>query len=296
MKPSISVLMPAHNSEQTIYFSIRSALRAMPKDAELLVFLDGCTDRTADVISRFDDQRIRVLVSESNIGVLQARQTLLEAARSDLVANLDSDDIAFPWRFRHQSKALKKHDADIVFGNALLFGPSVNKFMFRPEWPIALKPRQARISLAFTNPFVNSAMLAKRKSLVDLGGYKSKIEDLGMWLEAATVNLKIIRTAGYAVCYRVHPGQLSRNAEWQFQLANDSSLERLRNELLDTLKSTVPIQDGDDYKFELWKEYTLSSWGLMLQNIGVIDLIKYRLTHKFRDFNRNYRLTGKHRE
>lgn len=295
-KPSISVLMPAHNSERTIDSSVKSALWTMPSDGELVIFLDGCSDKTSEIVSGFSDSRIRILESKEKVGVVRARQILLDAARADLVANLDSDDLSLPGRFRRQIRVLKEHDADIVFGNAILFGPEVNKFGFRPEWPIALNPRQARISLNFTNPFVNSSMLAKKTSLVALGGYQSKIEDLGMWLQAAKLDLKIIRTAGYVVCYRVHSGQLSRNKNWQFNLANDPALAALRRDYTNEIRKTLVKPQSEDLNFEIWKEYVLSSWGLILQNIGLIDYLKFRFSHKLRDSNKNYRHTTRTKE
>jgi glycosyltransferase involved in cell wall biosynthesis len=288
---AISVLMPAYNSESTIRLAVKSALFAVGIDSEVLVFLDGCSDKTLQVLQEISDPRLKVHVSKANVGVVKARQFLFEWASNDLVAVLDSDDIALPWRFASQARVLKRNSADFVFGNAILFGSALKPLGFIPQWPVGLNSRQVNLSLIFTNPLVNSAMLAKKSSIEAIGGFKGSIEDLGMWLEASAVGLKIVKTAGYAVFYRVHPTQLSRTPKWKAALANDPllmSVRELHNKLLST---GVAGQDAEEIHFNLWREYALGSFGLMMQNIGLKDYLRYLFTGLLRDQNGGYRHT-----
>lgn len=291
MKPSVSVLMPAYNAQATIKSSVRSVLRSLPKDGELLVFIDGGKDDTAGVLAQITDARLKVHNSPENVGVVKARQFLFEWASSDFVATLDSDDLAMPWRFKSQLRAIKRHNADFVFGNAILFGEGLGGLKIRPEWPVALNQRQSKISLTFTNPFINSAMLARKASIEKIGGFKGAIEDLGMWLEAAAVDLKIVRTANYAVCYRVHPTQLSRTAAWKNSLASDPLLNQIREQYRGSVEDPLLQKGSTDPAFDLWREYALGSFGLMMQNIGIKDYLRYLFTGVLRDQHRNYRQT-----
>ena len=293
MKPSLSVLMPAYNAEATIAASVRSALRSLPKDGELLVFIDGGKDNTLGVLSSIHDVRLKVHNSPDNVGVVRARQFLFEWANADYVATLDSDDLAMPWRFRSQLRTIKRTGADFVFGNAILFGEGLGFFKARPEWPVALNTRQSKISLAFTNPFINSAMLARKSAISKIGGFKGEIEDLGMWLEAAAEDLAVVRTASYAVCYRVHPTQLSRTSAWKNSLESDPLLLQMRDQYKASVESPIIAKGSADPVFDLWKEYALGSFGLMMQNIGIKDYLKYRVTGLLRDQNREYRQTRK---
>lgn len=291
MKPSLSVLMPAYNSEATIASSVRSALRSLPKDGELLVFIDGGKDNTAGVLSDIHDVRLKVHNSPVNVGVVKARQFLFEWATADFVATLDSDDLAMPWRFRSQLRTIKRTDGDFVFGNAILFGEGLGFLKVRPEWPVALNSRQSKISLTFTNPFINSAMLARKSAIERIGGFKGAIEDLGMWLEAAAEDLAIVRTASYAVCYRVHPTQLSRTSAWKNSLESDPLLLKIRDQYKESVEGPLRAKGVADPVFELWKEFALGSFGLMMQNIGIKDYLKYVATGLLRDQNREYRQT-----
>jgi glycosyltransferase involved in cell wall biosynthesis len=291
VRQPISVLMPAHNSESTIYLAVKSALFAVGIHSEVLVFLDGCTDKTLQVLETIKDPRLKVHVSTVNVGVVKARQFLFEWAANDLVAVLDSDDIALPWRFTTQTRVLKRANADFVFGNAILFGAALKPFGFIPQWLVGLNSRQVNLSLIFTNPLVNSAMLAKKSSIESIGGFKGSIEDLGMWLEASAVGLKIVKTAGYAVLYRVHPTQLSRTPKWKAALESDPLLIQVRDLHARFISQGVKGQDPEEVNFKLWSEYALGSFGLMMQNIGLKDFIRYHLTGFLRDQNGSYRQT-----
>ena len=283
--------MPAYNAESTIRLAVKSALLAIGIDSEVLVFLDGCSDNSLQVLQEIKDPRLKVHVSKENVGVVKARQFLFEWASNDLVAVLDSDDIALPWRFASQARFLKRNSADFVFGNAILFGSALQPLGFVPQWPVGLNSRQVNLSLIFTNPLVNSAMLAKKSSIESIGGFKGSIEDLGMWLEASAVGLKIVKTAGYAVFYRVHPSQLSRTPKWKAALSSDPILMSAR-ELHNKFMSTgVAGKDAEEVDFKLWREYALGSFGLMMQNIGLKDYFRYLFTGMLRDQNGGYRNT-----
>lgn len=289
IRPSISVLMPAYNSERTIRLAAKSALISLPRNGELLIFLDGCSDKTLHILERIRDRRMQIHVSSENVGTVRARQYLLENARSEVIAILDSDDIAMPWRFRRQLRVLRKKEVDFVFGNAVLFGAGVNRLGFRPEWPVALNPRQAKIALTFTNPFINSSMTARKASVEKIGGFKGSIEDLGMWLEAATCDMKMIRTSGYSVFYRVHASQLSRTKAWKDALAKDELLGQLRTDYRLSVEGPLLKEGKIDARFALWQEFALGSFWLMMQNIGIKDYLKYKMLRILRDDQGNYR-------
>jgi glycosyltransferase involved in cell wall biosynthesis len=48
----ISVILPSYNSEKTIEVSILSVLNQTYSNLELIVVLNGCTDKTDDVVGR----------------------------------------------------------------------------------------------------------------------------------------------------------------------------------------------------------------------------------------------------
>ena len=52
--PSISFLIPAHNEEKTIAHALDCLQEIAGPETEVWVGLDGCTDGTEEVVTRYD--------------------------------------------------------------------------------------------------------------------------------------------------------------------------------------------------------------------------------------------------
>jgi glycosyltransferase involved in cell wall biosynthesis len=96
MTPAISVILPVHNRADMLGRSIQSVLDQSFRDFELIVIDDGSKDASAEVVKTFDDPRIHFIQLPENRGGNVARNEGLKAARSPLVAFLDSDDTYLP--------------------------------------------------------------------------------------------------------------------------------------------------------------------------------------------------------
>jgi glycosyltransferase involved in cell wall biosynthesis len=84
--------MPAFNRAYCIKDSIRSALRQKESNFEIIVFDDGSTDGTADVVRSIGDKRIKIGRDPKNRGVNFSRNRAIEMATGEWLVLLDSDD------------------------------------------------------------------------------------------------------------------------------------------------------------------------------------------------------------
>jgi len=116
MKPElVSILMPVFNGERYIAPAIESVLRQTYPDWELIVVNDGSTDQTASIVSRYADQRIK-LIHQANRGEAAARNTALDHARGEFIASLDADDLYQPNHLEGTIKALQnQRNLDAVY-------------------------------------------------------------------------------------------------------------------------------------------------------------------------------------
>ena len=87
----VSVIIPTYNRAGYIGCAVRSVLTQTFEDLELIVVDDGSTDNTREILSGFDDKRLKTVYQE-NKGVAAARNLGLDLARGLYVAFLDSDD------------------------------------------------------------------------------------------------------------------------------------------------------------------------------------------------------------
>lgn len=101
--PMLSIIIPAHNAEDTLARAVRSARELLKAGArerllEILIVENGSTDRTEEIaaelrlkyITEYPEESIRILHSPK--GVSRARNAGLSEAKGDWVTFLDADD------------------------------------------------------------------------------------------------------------------------------------------------------------------------------------------------------------
>jgi hypothetical protein len=121
--PRVSVVMPVHNGMPYLPLAIDSILAQSFDDFEFIIIDDASTDATAEVLADYAhrDRRIRILTNARNLGISGAINVGLEAARGELVARMDADDIALPDRFGRQVAFLDAHPDHVVVGTSCSF-------------------------------------------------------------------------------------------------------------------------------------------------------------------------------
>jgi glycosyltransferase involved in cell wall biosynthesis len=215
--PRLSVLIPARNAADTIESAIRSTLRALPDDAEVLVLDDASSDRTPELVRGIGDRRVKLTVAPENLGVARALAQLLDLAEGDLVARMDADDVCLPGRFSGQLAAIDR-GAELVFSTFQVIGAGLRL----PALPVPLGPEAGRLALLLDNPSPHSTALARRSALVDVGGYRvSAAEDYDLWLRASTAGARIVRLGRAGILLRVSDRQITADPGYRDRLAAD---------------------------------------------------------------------------
>lgn len=87
-----SFLTTNYNKVDALEKSIPSMLKSLPSDGELVIVDGGSTDGSIEALKSFDDNRIRIIVEESNLG--EGRQLAMNHCRGDaVVEHLDTDRV-----------------------------------------------------------------------------------------------------------------------------------------------------------------------------------------------------------
>src|SRR5271170_543537 len=112
MKPAVTVLIDTYNHERFIEEALVSVLEQdfPSSDVEILVVDDGSTDRTPEVVRKFEP-RVRLL-RKTNGGQASAFNAGIPEARGEIVAFLDGDDWWAPGKLTAVTQALSAH-ADV---------------------------------------------------------------------------------------------------------------------------------------------------------------------------------------
>ncbi len=104
----LSVVIPAHNSRDTIEDCLKSIKNSVYKDYELLVVDDASSDNTPEIAGKYADKIIRL---ENNQGRAMARNIGIKAANGKVVVNIDSDIVINPDTLKIIADFLSKHSS-----------------------------------------------------------------------------------------------------------------------------------------------------------------------------------------
>ena len=108
--PTVSVIMPFHNTQRYIEQAIRSLMSQSYSSWELLAIDNNSSDDSSKIVEhlRQEDSRIR-LFHEPRRGVSYARNLGLRLARGEYIAFLDSDDLYLPAKLESQLRFMREH-------------------------------------------------------------------------------------------------------------------------------------------------------------------------------------------
>lgn len=132
--PKVSVRLPAYNHEKYIGECIDSVLHQTFQDFEIVVTDDCSSDRTAEMIRAYDDDRILLHINDKNKGSAFTVSECAGRARGKYIANLCSDDAWEQDKLQKQVDFLDTHpDIDAVFTGVTFMDDSGKELKVSPD-------------------------------------------------------------------------------------------------------------------------------------------------------------------
>lgn len=238
-EPQITVLMPAYNAADYIGEAIASVLAQTFTDFELLIVNDGSTDDTVAIINSFRDDRI-VLINQPNAGVAAALNTGLKHARAPYIARFDADDVCYPQRLEKQLGFLLHNPDYIMVGSDVDYIQENGDFMFHFHC-IAHTHQQIIDKLYFYCPFVHPAVMYKKESICQEGGYPThahNFEDYLLWTQLAKAG-KLYNIPEALIKYRLNSSSVTMDEKWRGKRFRELKREAVR-------RGSITPQEGDE--------------------------------------------------
>ncbi|MGV8108432.1 glycosyltransferase family 2 protein [Methanospirillum sp.] len=192
--PKVTVLMSVYNGDRYLNEAIDSILAQTYTDFEFLIINDASTDSTPEILVSYDDQRIRIVTNEENLGLTKSLNRGLALARGKYIARMDADDISFSHRLEIQTEFMDQHPEIGVCGSAIQFFGDKDSILSYPE-----TPEEISISLLFFCPLAHPSVMI-RKNVLELYNltYDETIryaQDFELWVRCSKFtslyNLKI---------------------------------------------------------------------------------------------------------
>ncbi len=205
--PLVSILMPVYNAAPYVKEAIESILTQTFTNFELLVFNDGSTDNSSEVIRAIDDKRITLFDYKENSGYVAHLNEGLRIARGQYIARMDADDIAFPDRLAKQVALLANEPAIGLCGTGYQMFGTLDRVIQLPsddkqirEFMLEHSP-MGHPTVMFSKTVIAQHNLAYDKAFMPAEDYK-------MWYDFSRVS-QLKNLPDILLHYRVHPHQIS---------------------------------------------------------------------------------------
>jgi len=215
----VSVVVPTHNHERFVGETLDSVFAQTYSDLQVVVSDDASTDGTVALVRERYGDRVDLVTSEVNTGISGNFNRALGAARGELVAWLDGDDLMRPHRIERQVAALQAHpEAAGCVGDAEVLqwpsGEVLGRFTTLVNGRAGV--REGGVELLF-DP--NYAMLPSvsllRAACIPAHGFDERIPVLNDWLFHIEVfrNGPVVAVDEVLGSYRRHGGNVTLEAD-----------------------------------------------------------------------------------
>lgn len=234
-EPLISVVMSVYNGEKYLREAIDSILNQTFKNFEFIIINDGSTDRSLEIIQSYNDDRIR-LINQENTGLAKALNNGIGISKSDFIARMDADDIAYPERIQKQYKFLLNNPDYIIVGSN---AKTIDKDGYFVRNSNLVTTDEGMKEMLPNTPFIHPSVMFRKNCFYKAGKYPEYMfnfgEDLILFNRMAKYG-KFANLSENLIQYRVVPTANS---------TRDSKISERFNKILSKAIEHNKISDDD---------------------------------------------------
>ncbi len=199
--PSVSVVVPVYNSEDTIGACLESIFNLdYPKEKLEVIVVDDSNDSTPEIVKKFNVNHVRF---NKRIGIGYARRIGVEKAKGELSASTDSDCRVEPNWLKELTKHFERPEVGGVGGGVILHqSDKMGKYIgalgfpaggllgFETMFPVTDSGEIERVSTANA--------IFRRKILLEVGNFHPSFFYGG---EDVNLSLRIAESGSYRIIY-----------------------------------------------------------------------------------------------
>lgn len=209
----LSVVTSVYNGAEFLSEAIESVLNQTYHRFEFILVDDGSTDESLEIIQSYarKDPRIRVL-TPGRLGLCDALNAGIEAARYDWIVRLDADDVCLPTRFARQVEAIEQMPHAAVIGSFVNHINRDGKVL--SEWnfgPASIEEYDEWMRDGVIPQVIHSSAVLNRKYVDQIGGYDPAMygsEDYDIFDRLSDYG-PIVAVPETLVHYRVHGSSIT---------------------------------------------------------------------------------------
>ena len=218
-----SVLMSVYHKEKPEYLaeSLESVLQQTCKPSEIVLVKDGpLTEELDSVLGKFDVENpglFHFVPLEKNVGLGKALSIGIQQCSNELVARMDTDDIAVTDRFERQVEEFKRYpQLDICGSHIKEFEEDIKHPTGARKVPIEdadIKEYQKR-----RDAFNHMTVMYKKSTVLKAGNYQHALlmEDSLLWVNMIMAGAKCKNIDDYLVFARADSSMIERRGGFSY--------------------------------------------------------------------------------
>lgn len=212
--PLVSVLMPFRDAGETVEVAAASILAQEGVALELVAVDDGSRDRGPELLRAMarSDRRLRIERGDGK-GIVAALGRGLAAARGEVVARMDADDVALPGRLFRQAATLASDACLAAVGVRVEpLGPCGEGMRLYLAWQNALVTADDHARELFVeSPLCHPSVALRREALEAVGGWRDPPwpEDYDLWLRLEAAGWGLAKVPEVLLQWRQREGSLT---------------------------------------------------------------------------------------
>ncbi len=247
--PLVSIITPTYNHEKYIAQCIDSVMAQTYENWEMIIIDDGSTDKTPNIIGRYDDERIKYF-RQKNKGIWKLNETYnkaLKQANGELIAILEGDDFWPPDKLERQISYFKDQDIVLTWGVAGITNSEGKLVSFSPENPknfLNLSNIELFRKMLHKNLISAVTAMCRKDSLLSIGGFKqatyTPFVDYPTWLNLG-LHGKLYFSEELLGYWRRHSNQISQKKDIELGIAGRRYALEFYMNLPDNFKRSLNI-------------------------------------------------------
>src|SRR5215813_12102040 len=205
----VSVIIPTHNRAEFLRSAITSVLNQTFQDFEIVIIDDASQDHTREVITNFNDTRIKFIHNQVSKGAAGSRNIGLMNTKHEYIAFLDDDDEWLPEKLKIQTHLLDNSPQEVG-------GVCTGCFTIEKASGKVLSIDNLEMNDIYKGNFITtSSILLRRECFEKCGLFDENMptsSDGDMWIRISEkFSFKVIKDA--LVNYYVHENSLTLDYE-----------------------------------------------------------------------------------
>ena len=210
-----SVLLCVYYKDNYHWFknTLISLFEQTKKADEIVIVIDGKVNNDLEKIIKIFKKKLplKIYRNTTNKGLAYSLNKGLLACSNELVARIDSDDIALRDRFEKQLEHMLKNPKTIVLGGSILIIDSKDKIIGKRSYPTTY---ESIFKGMWKNTLAHGTVIFRKSIILKEGMYNEKLrrgQDYELWFRLLNRGYKIENLEETIGCWRFEPNDFFKS-------------------------------------------------------------------------------------